>query len=364
MEDATSEESITGESGPIITEGPQMAPAISQQPDPDPKTLWSEHVKGMEYIDTLVQESSEEYSSPGAASRAMTRSTETLGKSGIRLDHVPELVKPLYIKAYNLFRTPHQRLAGRKEDLAELVEEAHAVEEEISEILYGSEYSRDHTKMDGLQGKFIETMATRRKCAKAVKELEKEICAAYDKRKTVEATLKQKGQEPDTREIKRLHSNIVMYSQSITGYKGLKQKFLTRIEALDQKVENYQKGIEVATAVYNFVQQHRMNVEAYMEGTDINIRELEALTKIGDIVPRFQDKIKVLDGMVKDFYKAMGDRMTAAVRMTESKLDVPKGYTLPGFVNGLKTSTEIQNDEMERRVDQILDNPYAEMYKV
>ncbi len=358
------EEGISEDDGPIITEGPPIAPVIPQQPDPDPITLRSEHAKGMEYIDTLVQESSEEYSSPGAASRAMTRSTETLGKSGIKLDNVPDFMKPLYVRAYNLFKNPHQRLAGRKENLAELVEEAHVVEEEISGILYGSEYSRDRTKMDGLQGKFIETMATRRKCAKAVKELEKEICSTYEKRKTVETALKQKGQEPDTKEIKRLHSDIVTYTQSITSYKGLKQKFLTRIDALDQKVENYQKGIEVATAVYNFVQQHRMNVEAYMEGTDINIKELEALTKIGDIVPKFQVKIKELDGMVKDFYKAMGDRMTAAVRMTETKLDVPKGYTLPGFVNGMRTNTEVQNDERERRVDQILNEPYAEMYKV
>ncbi len=352
-----------GGNGPIILEGPPLASVVPQSVS-DPAAVRGEHARGTEYIDNLVQESSEEYSSPGAANRAMVRSTETLDRSGLKLDNVPEFIKPLYVRAYNLFKNPHQRLAGRKEDLAKLVEEAKGIEDNVSEILYGSEYSRDRSKMDGLQGKFIETMATRRKSAKAIKELEKEINTTYGRRKTVEDVLKQKGQEPDTTEIKRLHSDIVMYTQSIATYKGLKQKFLTRIDALDQKVTNYQKGIEVATAVYNFVQQHRMNVEAYMEGTDINIKELEALTKIGDIIPAFQGRMKELDGMVKDFYKALGDRMTAAVKMTESKLDVPKGYALPGFVNGIRANTDVKNDEMERRVDQILDNPYAEMYKV
>ncbi len=80
---------------------------------------------------------------------------QKLQEAGLDLEKVPDALKPLYVKAYNLVQNPEKRFRDQRKGLENLIGGLDGIKNDIDSLMYGKGYDPIKTEPQGLYGDLL-----------------------------------------------------------------------------------------------------------------------------------------------------------------------------------------------------------------
>ncbi len=290
------------------------------------------------------------------------RQEKRLNESGLNLDHIPEFLRPAYVKVYNLVQGPASRLERNRAGVEEIVTQLESIEEEVTKALYGGNYTGLSGRLGGLHREY-QTMADDRfKCAKAINALREEANATHQRIRKTEAFL---GPQTEPGEIKETNEILIGYRFDLERYEGIRGDLEGDLDGYDKGIRYLQRDIEAATHFRNYVRsisQKARNALKVNQGTRSQVGYTEA---IAELIPALQRKLEEHFTMAKDFKEKSDGDLGRVISITQQPLDVPVlEEDGPSPFHGMQVEDEKQSERISQRVDEILRKPYGDIYKV
>lgn len=342
----------------------QTAEVIESEQEPalSAGELKQQHAESKSTLDGILRTICRGNGATPQGIKDLGKQEKKLEQTGIHLDYVPEFLRPLYIKAFNLVQGPVSRLEKSKEGIEELATQLEEIEEEVTKTLYGANYTGLSGRLGGIHKEY-QTMADDRfKCAKAIDSLKKEASATHQRIKKTEEISESKT-EPE--EIKEIHENLVGYRFDLERYEGIKRELEGNLEGYDQGIVSLQRDIEAATRFRNHLRRISQEARNALKVNKGARSQIDYTKMVSDLIPVLQNRLEEYIGMVRDFREKSNGDLGNIVSITQHTLNVPAPEEGgPSPFQGMEVEDEKRSVKISQRVEEILKKPYGDIYKV
>lgn len=292
----------------------------------------------------------------------LERKQDKLTSTGINLDHVPVSLQSAYVALTNLINTPDSRLMKKKESIEDIVGKLGEIESGVTVALYGANYTGISGKLGGLHKEYQQKADDRLKCAQALTHLKEEIKATYGR---IDSTkqLMAEAMNKDHETVKTASTNLVGYGFDLNRFEGIRTDLEGDFAGYDQEIKALRRDIDAAARFRNHLRQLSQttrNALKVNKGTHSEIRYTQMVSKL---IPDLQDKLKGYIAMIGDFRAVNNSEVEHLVSVTQETVTVP---TLEEEVanpfKDAEIAAEQRSEEISQRVDEILKDPFSDVY--
>ena len=294
--------------------------------------------------------------------KELEKNDKKLRESGINIDHVPEFLRPAYIKVVNLIQSPTTRIEKNKSGVDDLVTQLESVEEEVTKTLYGPNYTGLSGKLGGLRKEIQVTADERHKTARAIDRLGNEIKETYQRIKKTTTAL---GTETDPEKIKEINDHLIGYHFDLERYEGIKQDLEGNIKGYKSTIKSLRQDIQVATHFRNYVRDVAQKARNALKVHQSSRSQVGYTELVSQLIPALQQRLGEYLGMMGDFTEKSNSEISYVVGVTQKSFDVPMpDDDGPSPFEGMLVANEKRSEEVSREVKEILKDPYGDIYKM
>lgn len=337
----------------------------SRTRQPKVEDLRREHLENRAGIEQVLRTlpRSDDYD---AAKPTLQADGKSLEATGVALNHIPDFLRPTYIKIVNLISKPDERLNKKREQVQDVVSNLDGITKELTAVLFGPGYKGVEGKVGGLHKKYLDAGDARYKCAKAIVSLDEEINKTYSRIKSTESALSDLVVDSvQNNKIPELHEILAGYKFDLDRYEDIKGDLEGNLEAYDKEIQCTAINIKATRELRDYARDAVNMTTGDLKRSKIDTSHREYTRSITALMPELRKKLTGYGEMLKVFQEEQRRQLDDVVTTTEQTLQplLTDGVSHDPFKyhQGKK---EKDSERISARAQEILKNPFGDMYKV
>ena len=284
-----------------------------------------------------------------------------LEQVGINLDNVPEIVKPYYVKAYNLIQSPDKRFKQTKQGIESYINELKSIENEVMQDLYGKDYnSSKQGEPSGVYGKRLELAENRESICEVVMELCNE---KIETEKRITSAKQLISQTQDKAEKKKLNKSIINFEKDKDFYNRSHREIQTQFTGTEIKIKSMTEQKDSLVSLKECINDAISQAEGTLISYESVDQDIDYTKTLGNLIPLLQASLDRYAKMGGVFADNNYGKMRATAEVTKFKLENPDGNSdRPNPFEHTLKAKENRNEQTLERIRQVSKDPYKDIF--
>ena len=287
---------------------------------------------------------------------------ERLKESGLDLEKIPEVIRPLYIKIVNRLKSPQTRFKDKRDGLEQFASELGSIEDDLHNELYGKNYRGSGSKVGGLHAEGMALVDRRLQLSTGLITLESEISQVFQRKssanKTLSDTLKEGYAKMDPKEIRQLQEDLIGYTYDLNNFQGVQNRLASELESTGRQMQDFKSNRKALQSLYTYVLEERTKVEGLVSGASFKSKEWDYASQITAVIGALQGRVDQVIQMETDFHDAMNKKLEGSVKLTQIRTQIPERELEASPLESLEPGYEKRNEEAYKMAQEILKDPF------